>query len=204
MPPSWLRHLRCANFPQKSRQLWYPNGGRSFVLKDQQYRGRVPFPYLCSGSTSRRSPRLTVTVMRVCARCVNVRTRSSSDGPTERNWSVALTDRCWLHCSDEGVGLLGVVSPGGGERLNVAVVAGESVDSALNANKTELGVSILSELLKMLSDGNGLLDEHVQVFGDLGGKTSLFEDSEDLGAGDSLNLGDTVRVSKSDADLGWG
>jgi len=116
--------------------------------------------------------------------------------------SVVLTDRCWNHCSDKGVSLLGVVSPGRGERLNVAVVAGESVDSALNANEAELGVSVLAELFKMLADGNGLLDEHVQVLGDLGGETVLLEDSEDLGAGDTLDLGDTVAISKSNTDLG--
>jgi len=78
------------------------------------------------------------------------------------------------------------------------------VDSALNANEAELGVSVLAELFKMLADSNGLLDEHVQVFGDLGGKTVLLEDSENLGAGDTLNLGDTVGISKSNTDLGWG
>jgi hypothetical protein len=114
------------------------------------------------------------------------------------------TDRGYRRCSDQGVSLLRVVSPGGGEGLNVAVVAGQSVDSGLGANEAELGVLILSELLKMLSDGNGLLDQHVQILGHLGSEAVLLEDSEDLGASDTLNLGDAVRVSKSDADLGGG
>ena len=68
--------------------------------------------------------------------------------------------------SDEGVGLLGVVSPGSGERLNVAVVAGKSVDSGFSLNKTEFGVLILSELLEMLSNSNSLLDQMVEIFRD--------------------------------------
>jgi hypothetical protein len=104
--------------------------------------------------------------------------------------------------SDEGVGLLGVVLPGGGERLNVTVVAGESVDTGLNANEAELSVLVLAELFKMLADLDGLLDEMVEVLGNLGGKAGLLKNTEDLGAGDSLNLGDTVGVSEGDTDLG--
>ncbi len=96
------------------------------------------------------------------------------------------------HCSDEGVGLLGVVSPGGRERLNVAVVAGESVDARLNENKSELGILVLSELFQMLSDCDRLLDQVVEVLGDLRGETVFLEDSQNLGAGDTLNLGDAV------------
>merc|ERR1719443_2365884 len=109
-----------------------------------------------------------------------------------------------LSCSDEGVGLLGVVSPGWWERLHVTVVAGKSVNSGLSANEAELGVLVLSELLKMLSDGDGLLDEHVQVLWHLWGNTSSLQDSENLGAGNILDLWDTVAISESDTDLGWG
>jgi len=108
------------------------------------------------------------------------------------------------HRSDEGVGLLGVVLPGGGERLNVTVVAGESMDTGLNANEAELGVAILAELLKMLADADGLLDEVVEVLGNLGGEAGLLKNTEDLGAGDSLDLGDAVGVTEGDTDLGGG
>jgi hypothetical protein len=107
-------------------------------------------------------------------------------------------------CSDEGVGLLGVVLPGGGEGLHVTVVAGESVDTGLNANEAELGVSVLAELLKMLADADSLLDEMVEVLGNLGGEAGLLKNTEDLGAGDTLNLGDTVGVTKGNTDLGGG
>merc|ERR1719263_2621713 len=109
-----------------------------------------------------------------------------------------------VSCSDEGVGLHGVVPPGWWERLHVTVVAGKSVNSRLSANQAELGVLVLSELLKMLSDGDGLLDEHVQVLGDLGSETSSLEDSENLAASDALDLGHAVAISKSDTNLGGG
>ncbi len=106
------------------------------------------------------------------------------------------------HCSDEGVGLLGIVSPGGRERLNVAVVASESVDARFNENKSELGILVLSELFQMLSDCDCLFYQVVEVLGDLRGETVLLQDSENLAASDTLNLGDAVGVTKSDTNLG--
>ena len=82
-----------------------------------------------------------------------------------------------LRCSDEGVCLLGVVSPGWGKRLNVAVVAGESVNTGLNENQSELGIFVLSELFQMLSDGDGLFNQMVEILWDLGSETVLFKDS---------------------------
>ena len=81
------------------------------------------------------------------------------------------------HCSDKCVGLLGNVSPGGAEALNVTVVASESVDSALGANKSELGVSVSSELFEMLSDVDSSLNEVVEVLGEFGGHTGFLQDS---------------------------
>ena len=78
------------------------------------------------------------------------------------------------------------------------------MDSALDANETELGVLVLSHLLEMLADSDGLLDQVIEVLGNLGSKAAGLEDSQNLGAGDTLDLGDTVVVSKSDADLGGG
>lgn len=71
----------------------------------------------------------------------------------------------------------------------------------------------------MLSDGDGLLDQVVQVFGDGGVQTyrRMFQqcsdrggceltvglqDSENLVTGDELDLGNTVGVSQDDTDLG--
>ena len=103
--------------------------------------------------------------------------------------------------SDESVGLLGVVPPGGREGLGVAVVAGESVDTGLDHDESELGVPVLSELLQVLSDLEGLLNQVVEVFGDLGGETRLFQDSEDFTSSDALDLGDAMAISESDANL---
>jgi len=103
--------------------------------------------------------------------------------------------------SDEGFGLLGLVPPGGSDGLHVAVVTSESVDAGLGVNETELGVLVLSELLEMLSDCDGLLNQVVEVFGNGGSHASLLEDSENLAASDTLDLGNAVAVTKSDTDL---
>lgn len=47
------------------------------------------------------------------------------------------------------------------------------MDSGLDENKSELGVGILSVSVKVLSDGDSLLDEVVKILRDLRGKASL-------------------------------
>ena len=78
------------------------------------------------------------------------------------------------------------------------------MDTRLDHNESELGGYVLSELLQMLSDLEGLLDEVVEVLGDLGGKTRLLQDSEDFASRDALHLWDAVAISESDTDLRWG
>ena len=51
----------------------------------------------------------------------------------------------------------------------------------------------------MLVHGDGLLDEAVQVLGQLGGKAGSLEDAEHLGVGDALHLGDTAGITQDDA-----
>jgi len=85
--------------------------------------------------------------------------------------------------------------------LGGSVVAGESVDSALDENESELAVLILSVSLQVLSNVDSLLDQVVEVLWDLRSEAVLLQDSEDLVAGDSLNLGNTVVVSKDDTNL---
>ena len=94
-----------------------------------------------------------------------------------RACQLIMTSSVILHRSDKCVGLLGNVSPGGAETLDVTVVASESVDSAFSANESELGISVSSELLQMLSDVDGSLDEMVEVLGEFGGHAGLFQDS---------------------------
>ena len=88
--------------------------------------------------------------------------------------------------------------------LCLSVISGKSVDSALDKNESEFSVLILSVLLHVLSHVDGLLDEMVEVLGDLGSESVLLQDSEDLIACHSLDLGDTVVVSEHNTDLGGG
>ena len=94
-----------------------------------------------------------------------------------------------------------LVLPASRELLASAVVSGESVDSALNKDEVKLGVLVLSVLLEMLADGHGLLDQVVQVLGELGSHTLGLQDSQNLGTRDALQLGDTHGVSQGDTDL---
>lgn len=41
------------------------------------------------------------------------------------------------------------------------------MDTGLNEDETELGVLVTAVALKVLADSHGLLDKHVQIFGDL-------------------------------------
>ena len=75
------------------------------------------------------------------------------------------------------------------------------MDAGLNQNESELGVLVLFVALQVLSDRDGLLDQHVQIFGKGRGEAGLLQDSENLGAGDRLHLGNAVGVSEDDANL---
>ena len=48
----------------------------------------------------------------------------------------------------------------------------------------------------MLADGDRLLDQMVEVLGDVRGQTLRLQDAQDLVAGDEANLSDAVRVSQ--------
>ena len=61
--------------------------------------------------------------------------------------------------------------PGGRKLLSTLVIASETVNTALHQNQTELGVTVLSVTLQMLSDSNGLLDEEVHILRQTGSKS---------------------------------
>lgn len=68
---------------------------------------------------------------------------------------------CFWWCQDRRLsdhrgGGSALVSPGWWEDADGLVVAGETVDTGLDENETELAVLVLSVALKMLADGNGL------------------------------------------------
>ena len=67
-------------------------------------------------------------------------------------------------------------------------VPGQPVDPALNKNESELGVLVLPVPLKMLPDGDGLLDQVVAVLGQLGGHALALQDTQNLVASDEANL----------------
>ena len=78
------------------------------------------------------------------------------------------------------------------------------MDTGLDQNQVELGVLVLAVLLEVLSDGDRLLDQVVEVFGQRGRETVSLQDAEDFGAGDRLDLADAVRVTEDGADVGRG
>jgi hypothetical protein len=63
---------------------------------------------------------------------------------------------CLLRLCDQSAGSGALVSPGWWEDTDGLVVAGETVDTGLDENETELGVLVLSVALKMLADSDGL------------------------------------------------
>jgi hypothetical protein len=51
--------------------------------------------------------------------------------------------------------------------LDLFEVSAETVDSGFNVDEAELGILVLSAFLQVPFDVDGLLDQAVQVFGDL-------------------------------------
>lgn len=104
--------------------------------------------------------------------------------------------------SHKGAGGCRLIFPDGRELLGFLVVTGKSVDPALNQNQPKLRVLVLSVPLQMLTDGNSLLDQMVQILRNFRCQTMRLEDTEDLVASDALNLGNPVRIPKNDTNLG--
>ncbi|KAK8484089.1 hypothetical protein V6N13_104926 [Hibiscus sabdariffa] len=79
----------------------------------------------------------------------------------------------------------------GRKLLCFLVVTGEPVNPTLNKDQPELGILILPVPLQMLADGNGLLDEVIQILRNFRGKTVGLEDTQDLATSNTLNLSNT-------------
>ena len=78
----------------------------------------------------------------------------------------------WLkRLSNHSGGRGRVVLPDGGQLTSLLVVTSKAVDTGFDENQTVLGVLVLAIAFKMLANGDGLLDEVVQVFGNFGSKT---------------------------------
>ena len=102
---------------------------------------------------------------------------------------------------DEGGGGGGLVLKAGGQLAAEAVVSGQSMDAGLDENESKLAILVLLVSIEVLPDGDGLLDEHIQILGDLGGEASLLEQAQDLGTGHKLDLGDALVITEHSADL---
>ena len=105
---------------------------------------------------------------------------------------------------DEGGSSSTLVLPVGLKLTCTTVVSSQSVDTGLDENESELGVLVLSVGVHVFLDGNSLLDKHVEILRDRGGKAVLLENAEDLVAGDGLDLGDAVGITEHHTDLRWG
>lgn len=95
-----------------------------------------------------------------------------------------------------------VLLPGRRQSLDGLVVAGQTVDTRLDQNKTELGIEILAVNLEVLADVNGLLDQEVQILRDLRGETVGLKDTDDLVTSHVLDQTDTVGVTEDNTNLG--
>lgn len=84
---------------------------------------------------------------------------------------------------------------------SLSEISRKSVDSGFDENESVFSIDILSVSFKMLSDGDGLLDHVVKIFGELGSTTVLLQDSEDLSTSQESDLRNTVLVSQGDTDL---
>ena len=111
------------------------------------------------------------------------------------------------------------------------VIAGEAVDAGFDQDEAEFRVLILAVGLEVFTDRNGLFYEVPEVFWDLRGetyhrtsvkqskdrgreegsgwggdgrRTLSLENTEDLVTSHEADLGDAVRVTKGDTDLGRG
>lgn len=103
---------------------------------------------------------------------------------------------------DHGTGSGRLVLPVSRKLSGGSVVTSQAVDSGFNQNKTELGVLVLAVSLQVLTDLDSLLDKHVKILRDLGGKTVGLEKTDNLLTSDRLDLGDTIGIPQDNTDLG--
>ena len=90
------------------------------------------------------------------------------------------------------------IFPGGWQYTLCFVITGQSVDTRFNQNKTELGILVLTVAFKMLADGNSLLDQEIEIFGQLGSQSLLLQNTEHFVASNKSDLGNTMRISEDD------
>ena len=74
------------------------------------------------------------------------------------------------------------------------VVSTQTMNTTFNQNQSEFAIHILSISLQVLSYLHSFLDQMIQIFGDFGSKSSLFQDSKDLVTSYESHLGNALRV----------
>ena len=77
------------------------------------------------------------------------------------------------------------------------------MDTGLDEDKSVLAVNVLAGSLKMLANGDGLLDEMVQILWELWSHSLGLEDAEDLVSGKTADLSNSVGIPEDNSDLGW-
>lgn len=85
--------------------------------------------------------------------------------------------------------------------LGSFVVPSETMDTALDKNEAELGVLILTVPVEMLTNGDGLLNKHVQVLWELRGKTLRLENAQNLVSSHRAHLGNALGITKINTNL---
>merc|ERR1719193_1967462 len=70
---------------------------------------------------------------------------------------------CYVTLGDKSRCSAGLVFPGGGKNTLGLVVPSQTMNSRLDQNEPKLGVLVLPIPLQMLANGDGLLDEEVDV-----------------------------------------
>ena len=77
------------------------------------------------------------------------------------------------------------------------------MDLGLDENEAELGVLVFAAPLQVLADGDGFLDEEVDVLWKVGGKSLPLEDTQDFVASHEADLGNTVGIPQDHTNLKW-
>ena len=88
---------------------------------------------------------------------------------------------------------MAVLFPGRRQLTRRLVVTSQSVDSRFDQNETEFGVLILSVTFQMLSDGHGLLDQVVEIFGNFWRETYADRQTISISSFWQANLQDKTK-----------
>jgi len=75
------------------------------------------------------------------------------------------------------------------------------MNSALTKNESKFRVLVLAVAIKMLTDGHSLLDEMVKIFWNIRGQAVAFQNPENLGSRNGVNLRNAKAIPESDANL---